>query len=298
MAVTRKERSIVDLHTHGIEGLDTRDAQPSLILEIAEKHGEAGVSGILLSLCPGPVASMRAQMSAIERAMTEQSLRQEGSWPQGGRPARILGVHLEGPFLNPARCGALDPGYFLMPDEKTFRHLAEGFEKIVRTVTIAPELPGAEALIRLMADAGIVVNMGHSDATYAEAEAAFRAGAHGITHLFNAMRPFHHREPGIAGFGLVNREVYVEVIGDLLHVSRQALELVFSTKDPGRIILVSDSVRETGLTGNREPRKEDGRLLGGALPLTGAVERLLEAGFDPATVTRAATETPREYINP
>jgi len=289
---------IIDLHVHGIEGSDTREADPSTILGIAEVQGRIGVSEIVLSVYSGAIEVMRGQMAAVEGAMKEQSAASVAGCGASGtaEAAVILGIHLEGPFLNAAQCGALDPASFLEPQERAFRRLVEGFEGIVRIVTVAPEKKGAVELIRMMAAAGIAVNMGHSNATYTEAEAGFRAGARGITHLFNGMRPFHHREPGIAGFALVNSEIYVEVIGDLVHSSPHALELVFRMKAPDRIILVSDSVRETKVSQNREPRDEEGRLLGGSLSLPSAMTRLIKAGFDAETVTRAATENPERYL--
>lgn len=290
---------IVDLHTHGIDGADTRDARVPALLEIAQKQRLAGVSQILLSIYSAPIETMRDQIAAVARAMKEQSRNRpsgEGASTCAGQ-AEILGVHLEGPFLNRTRCGALDPGSFEEPEERLFRKLTEGFENIVRIVTIAPELKGACELIRAMARSGIAVNMGHSDATYTEAESGFRAGARGITHLFNGMRPFHHREPGIVGFSLVNREAYVEVIGDLVHVSPHALELLFMTKRRDRIILVSDSVRETKISQTEPPRGESGLLLGGSLSLPATVARLIDAGFDAEAVTRAATENPKEYLS-
>ena len=149
--------------------------------------------------------------------------------------------------------GALDPGSFIPPGERAFRDLTEGLEEVVRIVTIAPEMEGAIRLIRQMARSGIRVNMGHSNATYAEAEAGFRAGARGITHLFNAMRGFHHREPGIAGFGLLNKDVYVEIIGDLVHLHPETVELIVRLKDAGKVVLVSDSVRETNISRKETP---------------------------------------------
>ena len=223
---------IIDLHMHGIGGSDTKDADPSAIQKIAEEEARIGVSGILLSIFSGDIQTMRNQVAAVGAAMREQSAASadKGAGQRAAAKATILGVHLEGPFLNPNRCGALDPASFLEPDEKAFQRLMEGFEGIVRTATMAPELKGAPDLIRIMTKAGIAVNMGHSDATSSEAEAGFQAGARGITHLFNGMRPFHHREPGIAGFALLNEEIYVEVIGDLVHLSPAALELIFRTK--------------------------------------------------------------------
>ncbi len=285
---------IIDLHMHGIDGFDTRDADPSLNLKIAEVLGQIGVSEILLSIYSGDIEVMRGQMAAVEHAIKRQSAPSVAGGTAS--PAAILGVHLEGPFLNVTQCGALDPASFLEPQKRTFRRLVEGFEGIVRTATVAPELAGALELIRTMTEAGIAVNMGHSDATYTEAEEGFRAGARGITHLFNGMRPFHHREPGIAGFALLNSEIYVEVIGDLVHSDPHALELVFRTKRPDRIILVSDSVRETKALQGEAPRDKEGKLLGGSLSLPSAMGRLIQAGFDVETVTRAATKNPEKYL--
>ncbi len=298
-AFTISKAPIIDLHTHGIGGFDTRKADPLAMLKIAEGHGQANVSGILLSIYPGPIEAMRNQIAAVKEAMDRQ-----GSAPvaantgtQSGTPAAILGVHLEGPFLNPARSGALDPASFLDAQERTFRRLVDGFDRIVRTITVAPELAGAERLIRTIAKTGIAVNMGHSDATYVEAEAGFRAGARGITHLFNGMAPFHHREAGIVGFGLINGDIYVEMIGDLMHTSAEALEIVLRLKAPGRILFVSDSVGETGLSPGSEPRAADGRLLGGAMSLPSAAKTLIGRGFDEETIMRAITTNPLTYLN-
>ncbi len=276
---------IIDLHTHGIAGTDTRTTDPGAMLRIAEAQGRAGVSEIVLSIYSAPTDAMRGQIAAVKAAMARQRAGQ----------ARIVGAHLEGPFLNPLMAGALDPGSFIPPSESAFRELMEGFEDIVRIVTMAPELDGAIGLIGRMADAGIRVNMGHSNATYAEAEAGFRAGARGITHLFNAMRGLHHREPGIAGFGLLNKEIYVEIIGDLVHLHRRTVELIFSLKIAGRLILVSDSVRDTDISGGKPPM-EKGRLSGGSLTVTEAARRLMEAGFDADYVTSAMTTNPRAYL--
>lgn len=277
---------IIDLHTHGLARLDTRTTDADTMLAIARAHGGAGVLEILLSIHSAPVPLMRGRMGAVKAAMERQ----------GGAAARIVGVHLEGPFLNPAMAGALEAASFVEPDEGVFRGLTEGYEEIVRVVTIAPEMARAPALIGLMAKTGIRVNMGHSYATYAEAEAGFRAGARGVTHLFNAMRPFHHREPGIAGFALVNRDVYVEVIGDLAHLSRETVELVMRMKGPDRVILVSDSVRDTPL-GAIPWQRGEGRLAGGTLTLPAAGRGLIEAGFDEDAVMRAMTANPRAYLD-
>ena len=128
--------------------------------------------------------------------------------------------------------GALDKGSFLLPTTDNYMRLIDGFEDVVRVITVAPELEGSPALIKLLSDSGIIVSMGHSNATYGEAEAGYKAGARGITHVFNAMRPFHHREPGIAGFALMHPDIYIEVIADPHHLVRQAYRIHLQGKGP------------------------------------------------------------------
>jgi N-acetylglucosamine-6-phosphate deacetylase len=137
--------------------------------------------------------------------------------------------------------------------------------------------------------------MGHSDATYKEAEAGFNAGAKGITHIFNAMRGIHHRELGIAGFGLLNPHIYIEVIADPYHLDIKTIEMVFKIKNHSRIIIISDSVKETGL---KSPVVDSmGTLQGGSMTVTKAVKRLIEAGFDKDMLLRCITENPTIYIS-
>jgi N-acetylglucosamine-6-phosphate deacetylase len=326
--------NIIDIHTHGIGGFDTRSSTIDDILRIAEIHGASGVSEIVLSIYSAPIQAMRQQMELVRRAMERQD--QESTVKGQERPtsdtrlsgsatrpiatrsdrqsvqdpgplildpgrwasaARILGVHLEGPFLNPAKCGALDPASFIDPTEHALQALVEGFESIVRMVTVAPERQGAPTLIKKMSELGIVVSMGHSDATHAEAEAGFHAGARGITHLFNAMRAFHHREPGLAGFGLLNEHVWVEVIADPVHLHIRTLELIFGTKKSGKIILISDSVRETGAAGDKGRRADtSGRLQGGTMTVTQSAFRLVRLGFDETAIRNTITLNPRQYL--
>ncbi len=286
---------MIDVHTHGLGGYETRGASPGDILAMARLQGSAGVEAFLPTIFPAPIEEMRRDIFAVRAAMLMQ--REEGESLGVSSVARITGVHLEGPFLNPAEAGALDRGSFLPATADTWRKLVEGFEDIVRVITIAPELDGARELIRDMATMGVVVSMGHSDATRSEAEAGFRAGARGVTHIFNAMRGFHHREPGIAGFALMSPDVYVEVIADPYHLDLKTIELIFRLKDPGRIILVSDTVKGSPCSNEGRPVTDDeGKLLGGSMPLPAATRRLMALGFNRDAVERAATENPARYL--
>ncbi len=323
----------IDIHTHGIGGFDTRSSTVDDLLKIAQIHGASGVAEIVLSIYPASIQTMRQQVELVAKAMRRQG---HGSWVTGhgkanskservssetrtsdteangevvdhpcpmphapcpdAGAARILGAHLEGPFLNPAYCGALDPAFFIDPEQDAFRELVDGFENVIRTITVAPERRGAPAFIYKATERGIVVSMGHSDATFAEAEAGFNAGARGITHLFNGMRAFHHREPGLAGFALSDSNVYVEVIADPFHLRLETLKLIFKMKRPDRIIIVSDSVRATKAGGQGRITDASGRLQGGSMTIAESARRLVELGFDEGLITKMITVNPRQYL--
>ena len=141
------------------------------------------------------------------------------------------------------------------------------------------------------------VSMGHSDATYREAHAGFSAGAKGVTHIFNAMRGVHHREPGIAGFGLTNPDVYVEVIADPFHLHPKTIELIFSAKKPEKIIIVSDSVKAAKMdTPERGVTDSTGKLLGGSMTITESARYLIGLGFSKDIVERCISLNPEEYL--
>jgi N-acetylglucosamine-6-phosphate deacetylase len=236
---------------------------------------------------------MRENIMMVKKAMELQKTEDRSQKTE----AKIIGVHLEGPFLNPSKCGALNAITFIEPSEDNFKELVEGFEDIIKIITIAPEINGSIKLIKKITDMGIIASMGHSDATYAEAEAGFHAGAGGITHIFNAMRGFHHREPGIAGFGLLNQDIYIEVIADPYHLHSKTLELIFKTKNHDRIIIVSDSVKEaTPFTKGQGVTDAYGKLLGGCMTIAESSKRLIEIGFDENIIMKCITENPEKYL--
>ncbi|MBS4033303.1 MAG: amidohydrolase family protein [Ignavibacterium sp.] len=312
--------NILDIHTHGAGGFDTRTKNPGDILSIAEVHGRSGVSAIIPTIYSSAIPIMRSHMESVRKAMHIQNeyrkIKGAGRDVKNSRPSKIIGVYLEGPFLNPSKCGALDASSFIRPQKSSLINLIEGFEDIIKIITVAPEISGALSLIRNIADSGITVSMGHSDATYSEAEAGFNAGAKGITHLFNAMRGFHHREPGIAGFGLINKSVYVEVIADRFHLHPETLEMIFRTKMRDRIILVSDTVKESQVPlqhlsfpssvgsplhitkrRNKGVTDSSGRLLGGSMMVTETAIRLIEMGYDEDVIMNCITKNPQKYLS-
>jgi N-acetylglucosamine-6-phosphate deacetylase len=277
-------QQLIDIHVHGAETYDTRTRRQDDILQMASIHGERGTSVLLPTVYPGTIEAMRENMTAIRCAMTAQ---------RSG--ARIQGIHLEGPFLNPERAGSLDRTSFSEPSIEALTRLVEDFEDLIRIVTIAPELPGALHVIEACREMGFLVHMGHSDATYEQAEEGKRAGATGIAHLFNAMRGFHHREPGLAGFGLMDDEIFVEIIVDMAHLHPQSLKMLFDMKSPDRILLVSDSVKGPGW-GSGPIRGAGGVLLGSGICLSDAIKNLVTLGVPLERALQFASDNPRKYL--
>ncbi len=217
----------IDGHVHGGGGAQFNTADPDEVATAVAFHARHGTTALLATTVAAPASELEAALGAIGRA-------------------GILGAHLEGPFISRERPGAMDPDTFIAPD----RHLLERLLSAggVRMVTLAPELPGALELVRMLARAGVVASLGHSDATYAEARAAVQAGARSVTHLFNAMRPLHHREPGILGAGLDLTALGCELICDGVHVAPAALRVAARAKGPGGVRLVTDAMEAAGLS--------------------------------------------------
>ncbi len=285
---------IIDIHTHGISGFDTASSSEDQILQIAKIQGGQGVTEIIPTVYSSSIRTMRENMHAIKSAMDSQKIANRGQ----KRGAKILGLHLEGPFLNPLKCGALDPRSFIEPSDYNLNNLIDGFDDDLKIITVAPELNGAPAIIKTITDRGITCSMGHSNATYSEAETGFHAGAQCIAHIFNAMRGIHHREPGIAGFGLMNKDIYIEVIADPFHLDLKIIELIFAVKNAERIIIVSDTVRDSKIMSHSVVRGNDKNniLLGGSMTIRESSERLIEAGVDKESVLKAISENPERYL--
>jgi N-acetylglucosamine-6-phosphate deacetylase len=281
-------KGFIDIHTHGIGRYDTRTGRPEHILGMAALHYSEGTEAILPTIFPDTIDEMRKNMEAVRKAMDLQKAK-------GNSAARILGVHLEGPFLNPERCGSLDKRLFIKPAVSSLKKLITGYENIIKIITVAPEMSGCLKVIENCREIGIRINMGHSDATYRQAMEGKKAGATGITHLFNAMRSFHHREPGLAGLGLIDEDLYTEVIADGVHLHPKTLELIFSRKRLDRIILVSDSVKGKK-TGKGAVYNKDGLLAGSAMTISGVVRRLRSVGIPDAEIIEASTDNPARYV--
>jgi N-acetylglucosamine-6-phosphate deacetylase len=225
----------IDLHVHGGGGAQCNTNDPEEVLAMAHFHARHGTTALLATTVAASIDELEVALAAIA-ACTPRS---------GG--AAVLGAHLEGPFISPRRPGAMDPSVFIEPDQRSLQRLLDAGDGTVRMMTTAPELPGALNMIRSLAGAGIIVSLGHSDATYDDTCAAVRAGARCATHTFNAMPPLHHREPGLLGAVLDLDELSCELICDGIHVHPAALRLAFRAKGLLHCTLVTDAMQAAGM---------------------------------------------------
>jgi N-acetylglucosamine-6-phosphate deacetylase len=226
---------LIDLHVHGFGGADPIEDLAGMAKTLA-RAGTTAFQPTLFPAAPVVLGELCAKCWSASREL-----------PAGA--ARVVGLHLEGPFVNPERAGALPREALAEPSLESLRSIlgpSTGDGRGVRTMTLAPELPGGPDLVAELVRCGVRVSLGHSRATAADARAAAKAGALGATHLFNAMNALHHREVGLAGFALVDRTLTAEIIGDLVHVGAEAIELALAARGPRGLALVSDALRGAG----------------------------------------------------
>jgi N-acetylglucosamine-6-phosphate deacetylase len=282
----------VDLQVNGFGGVDFLDADADGYRRAGDALLECGVTAYLPTLITSPEEQVLAAMREVPLAES--------------RP-RILGMHLEGPFLSPSRLGTHEASSRRDPDVALLDRLLDAGS--VRLMTLAPELTGADALIDRLLERGVAVSLGHSDATAAQANAAFDRGVRSVTHIFNAMRPFLHRDPGIAGAALARPDVVVAIILDGIHLAQETAQVVFRAATD-RVALVTDAITAAGVAdgsysfGNLDVqvhdgtvRGPDGVLAGSVLTMIEAVRNLHELGASLEQAVAAATSTPARVID-
>ncbi len=290
---------LIDLQVNGGAGIDCSRCGPDGYDVLGRYLAATGVTAYLPTVVSAPLDGMRRALEVAAAAM-----------PRRGALPAILGVHMEGPYLNPLRRGAHRSQDLRHPSveeiEETFRR-ARG---ALRMVTLAPELEGAEAVVRRLTAEGVLVALGHTDAGYDEIRAAAQWGARMVTHVFNAMRGIHHREPGAAGGALLTPALTVGVIADLVHLHPAVLALIARVAGPGRVALVTDAVPAAGMERgtftlgpqtvelrNGVPRLGDGTLAGSVLQMVRAVLNFAEAaGVGLRDAVQAASVVPARLL--
>lgn len=288
---------LVDLQVNGFAGIDLLSAGAGDVHEIARRLAATGVTAWQPSLISAPGERTLQALRAIGGAAGDQ----------GSGEARILGVHLEGPFLAPGHLGVHPAEHRRDPDPALLGRLLDAGP--VTCVTLAPELPGALTMVDRLRERGVTVALGHSGATAARAHGAFDRGARTVTHLFNAMGPLHHREPGLAGAALVRDDVIVQVIVDGHHLADDTVRLAWRAA-AGRLALVTDAVaaagggEPTGRVGAHDvvvrdgaARRPDGTLAGSVLTMRRAVANLVALGVPLESAVEAASRVPARVLD-
>lgn len=285
---------LIDTHIHGGLHADTMHADPDALRVISSHLARHGVTAWTPTAFALPAAKLEEVLSAMAIVMVEE--------PSG---ATVLGAHLESPFISERYKGAQPAEHLRAPGDVALRDVIARFAATVRIVTLAPELEGSIGLIAWLRHLGITVAMGHCDASYEAVLAGEAAGATRVTHLCNAMRPFHHREPGTVGASLVRDGLYAEIIADLVHVHPAGLLVAYRCKGRDRLMLVSDALMGTGLPPGKHDlegreldlaevaRLSDGTIAGSVITLERALANMVEAvGVPFSDAVAMATRTP------
>ena len=268
----------VDMHLHGALGKDVMDCEEESLRVIADHQSRSGVTGFLGSTMSASMDSVLEAVGAIKKAVLQRF------------PSEVLGVHIEGPFLSKEKKGAQDQEYIRELTENDLQRLIRATQGIKIVISLAPEIGNNMSYISRMKKNGFIVAIGHSDATYEEAMESFKMGISHTTHLFNAMRGFDHREPGVVGAVLDSDGITAELIADGIHVHPASLRLAVACKGAEKICLVTDSLKASGVgdgvfqwggreievKGPKATMKESGVLAGSVLTLNRAVKNMIE----------------------
>ncbi|MCD6301194.1 MAG: N-acetylglucosamine-6-phosphate deacetylase [Staphylothermus sp.] len=261
----------IDTHIHGILGYDTMDGRKESFIEMSKILVKHGVTAFI----PSTVTSSHEKLVKVSKAIKDSV----SEWkPKIG--SRILGLHLEGPYINPAKAGAQNKQYIREPSIDEFNEYYDVSNKLIREITIAPEIKDSIEFIEYVVQKNVIVQIGHTNATYDEAIRGIIAGATKATHLYNGMRNIHHREPGVVVALLNSPNVFLEIITDFIHVSPQMIKFTIDYAGIHRIVLITDAISATGLPNGIYE-------LGGLkIEVVDGVSRLVETGgFAGSTLT-------------
>ncbi|MGL5348919.1 MAG: N-acetylglucosamine-6-phosphate deacetylase [Peptostreptococcaceae bacterium] len=265
---------LIDIHIHGSKGSDVMDNTLEDINTISSSIAESGVTGYLPTTMSMNQGKIQKAFEVIKEAMGNEN-----------KGAKILGVHVEGPFINITYKGAQNSKYIVKPDY----NLIKDYTDIIKVISMAPEVDdNFEFITKVKNETGITISICHSSATYKEATAAIEKGVSNITHLFNGMSPLNHREPGVVGAAFAT-DVFTEIIADTIHVNKDVFQIVLNNKGKERVVLITDSMRAAAMEDgeyelggqpvfvkDNSARLENGSLAGSVLTLNRAVQNFYE----------------------
>ncbi|QNK49872.1 N-acetylglucosamine-6-phosphate deacetylase [Brevibacterium sp. PAMC23299] len=290
----------IDIHIHGASNSDAMDATHDALSTMAKTLPKEGTTSFLAT-------TMTQSTQAIESALLNAGKYIENQTQEN---AEIVGVHLEGPFISPARKGAQPEDYIVDPDVTLFKRWQEMAENQIKLVTLAPEQPNGLDLAAHLRGTGVVASIGHSDATYDQIDEAIQAGTTHVTHLYNGMRGLHHREPGVLGAAYLRDELYVELIADGIHCRPEMIKLAYDQITSERMILITDSLRAKwlekgtydlgGQPVNVDETKatlSDGTLAGSILKMNDAIKNTMEyTGCSMTDIIKMTAENPAKQL--
>ncbi len=288
----------IDEHIHGAGGADAMDGTAEALATIAKTVAAEGTVGFLATTMTQSRENILSAMNAVRE------------YGEGEDGARVLGIHLEGPFIAEAHKGAQPREYVAKPDTRVFDEYNKASGGRIKIVTLAPEVEGAGELVAHLASKGIVASIGHTGAKCADIEAAIAAGAKNITHTYNAQSALHHREIGTVGSAMLFDELRCELIADTIHVSVPAIKLLHKCKPEGGLVLITDAMRAKGLPDGEselggqkvfvkggEARLSDGTLAGSVLRMNVAIKNMVEkAGLSIEKACDMATINPAKVL--
>lgn len=289
----------IDVHVHGGGGFDVMDGNYEAIKQVAKTHSKYGTTSFLPTTMTMNKNKIIKSLKSVKEA-----------YAKGTGAAEVLGVNLEGPFINPLKKGAQKEEDIRNASVEEFMELNQAAGNLIRIVTIAPEMPGAKKLIRWLYKHNIIASAGHSNATYKQVQEGIAIGLNHVTHIFNAMTGFSHREPGIVGAALFSPELIVEMIADGIHLHPLAMKLVIKVKEMEKIVLITDSMRAASkpdgiynlggqevIVADGEARLKDGTLAGSVLTLDKAVRNMVNlVGLSFIEAIRMVTINPAKCL--
>ena len=294
----------VDVHLHGAGGHDVMEGEAGALETVAATVARHGTTSLVATTVTASEEQTCRSVAGIARFISQA----RESTPRA-LSAEILGIHFEGPFISRVRRGVHPEQWIAVPSPALLSRFLDAANGTALILTLAPELPGALELIATARSAGLVVSLGHTDASYDEARAAIAAGAHHAAHVFNAMRPFSHRETGVLGAVLTSVEVTAELIADGVHVDAAAMRMLLDLKTPQRVILVSDGTAATGMPDGKYQlgtfevsvsggicRNAEGKLAGSTLTLDRALRNIVALGVPLTAALAMVTANPARQI--
>ena len=292
----------LDVHIHGAGGHDVMEAAEDALQAVSRMVATHGTTSFLATTVTASPESICRSAEGIAGYISTQHRSDDCR-------ADILGIHFEGPFISPARRGVHPPEFLKLPSADLLEQFIDAAKGNARILTLAPELLGAIPCIDAARKAGLVVAIGHTDATYEQARAAIARGAHHAVHVYNAMRPFSHRDSGVIGAVLTTPEVTAELIADGVHVDETAMRLLLQAKGSGGVILVSDGISATGMPDGKYTlgsfevtvsggvcRNLEGKLAGSTLTLDRALRNIVNLGVPLADALRMLTLNPATLL--